>query len=525
MHSPRPLPLLVLLAVLLPVIGCGKEKARTTGGPEEAVEVARAGASETGRAAKPSADRCTPHGAPVSVCFLCDASLRDPGRLWCAEHARYEDRCWLCHPELREPNRPYCNGHGLYEDECFYCRPDLLAAVPAETPSGEGLPPADLFCTEHALPERECGICQPALADALLPGQGLKIRLLSAGAAGRSGIGSAPVGSETMELTVTVPGELAFNRNRLARITPQVEAVVRAVYVDLGEEVEAGGALVEISGPGIAEAKAAFLLARTEERIARDQFERETSLHAQGVSSERELHDAQMRYAEAVTAGQVASQQLLDLGFDPRGIEALVVADAADSRLVLRAPFPGTVVERRVVVGDAIAPGDRLLALCDLATLWLDLSVPGPQASRLSPGAPVVIHPPGLEGSVQGEITWIADQLDPSTRLARVRAVFPNPRRALKAGTYVEAEVGLGSRDGVVPVGRDDVHRFGGKPFVFLELEPDLYEVRRVETEGSVDDRLLVVAGLDPGDRLVVRESYLVKSEFQRSRLGAGCVD
>jgi len=505
----------LLLAASLLGAGCGGEETRSADSARVAND----------RAAEPAGAVCAAHGAPASVCFLCDPSLREVGRLWCAEHGRYEDRCWLCHPDVQDPDRLYCDEHGLYEDECFYCHPDLLSAAPSLEPADEELPTAGLFCNEHGVPERECGICQPALADGLLPGQGLKIRFLSRDAAARSGIGSAPVTNETNSLRVTVPGELRFNQNRLVRITPQVEGVVRAVRVDLGEDVETGTALLDISGPGIAEAKGAFLLARDEERIAKEQIGRQEALHGQGVSSERVLHQAQVEYTDALTASQVTSHRLLDLGLDERDLAELAERGEADSRLVIRAPFPGTVIERQVVVGDVVAAGDHLLALCDLSTLWLDLAVPAPAASRLSRGAPVVIRPPHLDRSIVGEVSWIADQLDHSTRLVRVRAVFPNPDRRLKAGTYVDAEVGLGTREGAVQVPRDDVHRFGGHPFVFLELEPDLYEVRRVELGGNVDDRMLVVAGLDPGDRLVVEQSYLVKSEFQRSRLGAGCVD
>ena len=74
---------------------------------------------------------CAAHGAPEEMCFICDASLRDEGRLWCREHSRYEDRCWECHPELQDEDRLWCKEHSLYEDECFLCHPELL-----EGPSG-----------------------------------------------------------------------------------------------------------------------------------------------------------------------------------------------------------------------------------------------------------------------------------------------------------------------------------------------------------------------------------------------------
>lgn len=45
------------------------------------------------------------HDSPGETCFICDASKREAGRLWCDEHSRYEDRCWDCHPELEEKGR------------------------------------------------------------------------------------------------------------------------------------------------------------------------------------------------------------------------------------------------------------------------------------------------------------------------------------------------------------------------------------------------------------------------------------
>jgi hypothetical protein len=49
--------------------------------------------------------QCAAHDAPKELCFICDASLREKGRLWCEEHNRYEDRCFECHPALQDKNR------------------------------------------------------------------------------------------------------------------------------------------------------------------------------------------------------------------------------------------------------------------------------------------------------------------------------------------------------------------------------------------------------------------------------------
>jgi len=52
----------------------------------------------------------------------------------------------------------------------------------------------------------------------------------------------------------------------------------------------------------------------------------------------------------------------------------------------------------------------------------------------------------------------------------------------------------------------------------------DLYELRCVEARAIPGDRVALLAGLSASDQVVTQQSYLVKAEFQKSRLGAGCV-
>jgi cobalt-zinc-cadmium efflux system membrane fusion protein len=109
--------------------------------------------------------------------------------------------------------------------------------------------------------------------------------------------------------------------------------------------------------------------------------------------------------------------------------------------------------------------------------------------------------------------------------MAKVRAVVPNPERMLRAGMYVTAAVQLGDVESALLLDRGSVHQFGGNPFVFLQIAPDLYEVRRIEVGRRQGDQVTVTDGLKRGDHVVVAQSYLVKSEFQKSRLGAGCAE
>lgn len=516
-----------LMAALLAslFVGCGGSSEETTDQASlsaestETLSNTKTPASESPAAAS----LCLAHSVAAAQCFICDATLRDSGRLWCREHNRYEDRCFECHPDLRDAARLFCEEHGLYEDECFLCHPELKAQESSSLVElGE---PVALFCGEHNVAEIECGICQPTLADELLPGHGLKIRLPSKASEAKAGISAIRPQEGFAQATVTAVGELGFNLNRLVRITPLTDGVVRRVYVDLGQAVSKGDMLAELSAPKIAEAKAALLMAVAEETVSAKALARERELFKKDLSPALVLLDAEARHTTALASRQAAEQTLLGLGFNRETLDRIVSEQEGSSVLRLVAPFAGTVITRNAVVGDLASVGDEVFSVVDLQTLWLSMAVSESEVAMLRLGQRVEVYSESIGHTVSGRITWISSQLNETTRMAEVRAEVPNSDLSLRAGMFVDARIALGESTFSFLVHRDAVHRFGGNPFVFVRLEADLYELRRVEIGPPVDEYLSVTAGLDRADLVANAQSYLLKSEFQKSRLGAGCVD
>ena len=72
---------------------------------------------------------------------------------------------------------------------------------------------------------------------------------------------------------------------------------------------------------------------------------------------------------------------------------------------------------------------------------------------------------------------------------------------------------------------RDSVQHHEGGSFVFVRNEPDLFALRRVALGTTYGDIIEVLDGLGPDDTIVTGGSFIVMSEFLKSRLGAGCTD
>ncbi|MCA9627074.1 MAG: efflux RND transporter periplasmic adaptor subunit [Myxococcales bacterium] len=473
------------------------------------------------------------HAASDETCFICDPDKRDAGRLWCQEHSRYEDRCWLCQPQLEEKGRPYCEEHGLYEDECHLCRPGT--EKPGEkgeekssraAPHSGGAP--ELFCNEHQVPEHECGICQPQLAAGLGPGGELKVRFESVHSAAKAGIRTVPARATEAQASVSALCEVSYNENELARITPFASGLLRRVLVDVGADVEAGDVLLELHSAEVASAKSAFISAVVDLNLKEVACKRERRLAERKISSDKEVQEADAACRTAELTLSTTRQRLLNLGFTEEEVETISADQDSSAVLLVRAPYRGTIVERDAVVGEAVSPGDSLLTLANLETMWLSLSVPADRAHLVEAGQQVAASFDGHPGLAPvGELTWVNMAIDERTRMLRARAVVDNSARSLRAGMFGDAQLLVAGVGEAIAVPRGAIQRYERAPYVFVKLEDDLYSLRRVAlVDGSpAGEYVAVLSGLAADEPVVAVGAFTVMSEFLKSRLGAGCVD
>jgi len=492
-------PVLILAAVIGPGGACMREPSGPAGDTGARAEA-------TGRA---SSDRCTRHGAPTELCFLCDPSLREEGRLWCGEHDRYEDRCWLCHPELRDPSRAYCETHGLYQDECHLCRPEVAGASRATRVSDSGT----LICGEHRVAEAECGICRPQVLQGLKAGEGLKVRLPTPESARLAGLATGAVQEDVVREEIPCVGELRFAPDRLVRVATPVEAIVRELLVDYGDRVRTDQGLVRLWSASMEEAVVQAVLSYRK-------LVRERGLLAVRVTAEQAVEEAEAAY-------RAASQRAKNYGFSEAEIRARADGEVGPVYLELKAPLAGEVLEVNVGPGARVPAGAPLVTVADASVLRAWLYVPEEAALRLRAGQPVEVWSGGRGShrvSGQGRVMWVSPELDERTRLVRVLAEVDNGAGQLRAGMFVEGTIVIGQGAGV-RVPDSAVQRVEGRSVVFIGLGPDLFEARVVELGARGEGWREVREGLKPGEPVVVEGAFVLKSSLLSSRLGEACVD
>lgn len=190
------------------------------------------------------------------------------------------------------------------------------------------------------------------------------------------------------------PGEVRSNADRTAQVTPRVAGVVDAVLVNLGQNVRKGQVLAVLSSPDLSDLRSEALAARERAAAARVMYQREKTLWEQKISAEQDLLQAQQALREAEIQQRNAEQKLSALGVQQSGN---VKGNTSLSRYELRAPFDGTVVEKRLALGEAVKEDATVFVVSDLSTVWADVNVSPKDLDKVRVGLPAVVKAAGSQ--------------------------------------------------------------------------------------------------------------------------------
>lgn len=284
--------------------------------------------------------------------------------------------------------------------------------------------------------------------------------------------------------------------SRQATLRAQLAGTVTETLAEAGEAVGKGQLLARLEVAAIREgllsAKSAQADAQQGLELALREEQRALALAQAGAIPARDLENAQHRSVAARAALDRAAAQLAG---------AMKQLDYTE----IRAPFAGTLSQRRVSRGDAVQPGGELFTLVDLASIELEAAVVAEDLAALQVGAPVRFAVNGYPGRVfGGRISRINPSADPVTRQLHIYAAIDDPAHMLVGGLFATGRVVSQSRTGIaVPLEALDLH--GLTPAITRIKGGRAEQVAvvlglRDQFAGKVE----VVSGLSTGDTVLV---------------------
>lgn len=313
---------------------------------------------------------------------------------------------------------------------------------------------------------------------------------------------------------IEATGTVAFNGDHSTQVISPISGPVVRLVAPLGARVSAGQTLATVSSPDFAAAVASFRKAEEAARNTKRILDRNEQLFANDALARSDLDQSRTDAASAGADRDATEQQLRAIGIDEATIAAihdnkpLGVIEAA-----IRAPIPGTVVERLITPGQLLQAGTTsAFTVADLSTVWVQVSVYGADVASVAVGDAVDIFADASTKPLAGHVDFIASIVDPGTRATTVRVLAPNPGQLLKRDLFVRLQL-HSSREHkgiVIPpssVLRDD----DNLPFVFIANADKSFSRRRITLGSAVKGGYEITEGLKAGEQILSNGALFVQ--------------
>jgi Cu(I)/Ag(I) efflux system membrane fusion protein len=213
-----------------------------------------------------------------------------------------------------------------------------------------------------------------------------------------------------------------------------------------------------------------------------------------------------------------ARERLVILGLSRADVARVEQTGVPLRSFPVRAPAPGYVTAKNVVLGSYVQPGASLFEIADLATVWVQVDVFEHELARVQPGLTVRLALPAWrDETFAGKVDLVYPSADARTRTIKVRAELKNPQLRLRPGMFGDVTIETPAVDALV-VPREAVVDVGEVRYVFVALDGGRFEPRAVTTGLRAGELVEVRSGVTAGERVVTTANFLIDSE---SRLRA----
>ncbi|WP_407528880.1 efflux RND transporter periplasmic adaptor subunit [Methylobacterium oryzisoli] len=342
----------------------------------------------------------------------------------------------------------------------------------------------------------------------------------------RASFGIRPIATANFRPADMAEGRIALNEDNNVPVAAPYAGRVTKVLARAGEEVRAGDILLRLEAADMVQAQndyqaALNTLQKQQALLKLDQTiaARQQELFAARAVALKDYQSAQndviaaqsdLRTAEA--AADAARNRLRLLGKSDAEIASFEKSGRLGSEVEIRAPIAGTIVQRKVGVGQYLSSSsDPAFVIGDLSTVWLIANVRESEVPQIRLGQPVEARVTGFGDRVfKARVDYMAASLDPATRRLAVRSEVENPDRVLRPEMFAAFTIITGPVQPSPAVPLAAIVYEGADAHVWIARPDGTIAARRVRI-GLIDgDTAQVVEGVEAGEQIVTRGALFI---------------
>lgn len=334
-------------------------------------------------------------------------------------------------------------------------------------------------------------------------------------------------------------------------LVPKISAPVKKFLVNRGSRVQAGQLLAVLENRDLAaaaqeikgaydQAEATYTATTTSDlpqelrkaqldaQAAKQAFEAQEKIYAsrkdlfeQGALPRKELDQAGVDLTNARNQYEIATQRLEALNAigqqqtlksakgqleSAQGKYAGATAQFSYSEI--RSPINGVVTERPLYPGEMAAAGTPLLTVMDISQVVARAHIPQQSAALLKVGDKAEIAVPGMEKPFSARVAVVSPALDPNSTTIEIWVQAKNSGGQLKPGTSVQVSIVARSVPDALTVPAAALLTDQGGTSVMVAGADGHAHKKPVKVGVRDDDRVQIVEGLQPADKIVAAGAY-----------------
>lgn len=303
---------------------------------------------------------------------------------------------------------------------------------------------------------------------------------------------------------IALPGRISFRPQAQSAVGAPVTGRVAAQLVRAGETVKAGTPLLVIESAEAAAIRATLDQAQTRLTAAEQAYRRHVEMVDKGVGLEMERQEAEARLKDAKAEQERARQSVLLIGA------------GSGSRVTLHAPASGVIIAIRAAAGASVAPGgEALVEIGNPQLLQLVADVTESDLRRIAVGQDAEFEIPALNARGRAKISGINPQVDVESRRVQIYLTPEKSVAGMQAGMLAQLALRV-SKESLMTVPVTAVLiRNGTLRVVYVEKQDGGYEAREVQIGSNRDGQVVILKGINPGDRVVTKGALLLDTQAE----------
>lgn len=285
-------------------------------------------------------------------------------------------------------------------------------------------------------------------------------------------------------------GTVQAMNGKLAEITVPFSGRITRIHARLGQHIQAGGIICELSSAEYYEATKAYFQALAQNNQAEKQYKRQQDLLQHGVGSQKDLELMEAEYERAKSEYEQAAAQMQLFHADLRQLRG-------GQALRMVSPIDGEVVQLRAILGQYLKEDAAAIAVvANLSKVWVVAKVKEKFIRRIQKNDKAYVQSEANgEEKMDGKILHIGELVDPESRCIEVLVECNNPQRKLKPGMFARVDFASADQRGLV-LPTSAILQSEQQSFVYVKTAPNTFVKRSVKVESLSERSVVITEGL-----------------------------